>query len=236
MKKSIVSENKKCYDSISKIGKSIAKCKSFGSAPKGMDLDAIEFSQKVDKNNINEIISKHLFISGKFDVGEKFCEESGIHLEEDFKNNFRILDLILTEINDKKLDMVFKWISENESRLKIAESDVPFLAHKVYFCSLLKEAQAKGQGEEQSEFLSEMTEYAKKIFPKFFASNRSQISKLLGSFIFINDIENSKYHDLVSDLQWDHLTQNFVRDFCRIQGSSRDSGMTQQDEYSGRIH
>lgn len=235
VKKSIVLENKKCYDSISKIGKSITKCKWFGNAPSGVDIDTIDFGNKVDKSNINEIISKHLFISGKFEAGEQFCEESGVHLEEDFKNNFRVLDEILTQINEKKLEKVFKWVNENESRLKIAESDVPFLAHKVHFCSMLKKAEGLGKGEEQTEFLSEMTEYAKRVFPQLFAKYRNQIFKLMGSFVFINNIKNSKYHDLVTDLHWNHLTQNFVRDFCKIQGSEKDSGMTQYNEYSGEF-
>mmetsp|Transcript_366 Transcript_366/g.325 ORF Transcript_366/g.325 Transcript_366/m.325 type:complete len:123 (+) Transcript_366:274-642(+) len=121
------------YDSISKIGKSIAKCKSLSGKPSGAEIDMIDLGKGINKEFVNEIISKHLFVSGRFDSGEKFCEESGVELEEEFKDNFRALDLILTEINLKKLDKVFQWIKENDSKLKISESDVPFLAHKAQF-------------------------------------------------------------------------------------------------------
>lgn len=230
VRKKIVDWNKKIYDSISKIGKNISKTAPFDKHLIGEEIDYIDIG-KIDNKHIDQVISKHLFVSGRFDTGEQFCQESGVHLDEEFKSNFRALDSILTEIDNKKLDKVFEWIAENESKLKISDSDVPFLAHKVKFCQMLVKAKKLTEGEEQTEVLSQLVEYSKENFQQFFPKYQGQVSKLLTSLAFINEIEDTKYQDLVNEIHWNHLTQNFVKDFWKIQGSGKDSGLTQQGKY-----
>ena len=70
-----------------------------------------------------------------------------------------------------------------------------------------------------------MVDYSKQNLSQFFVKFKPQFQKLMGSLAYVNDIENTKYSDLVSTIHWDHLTQSFVRDFCKIQGLSKESGL-----------
>jgi len=100
---------------------------------------------------------------------------------------------------------------------------------------MLKEAKEQGEGEKQYEMLSEIVEFAKKNLFEFFGKYNTQVKRMMSSLAFINEIEKTKYHDLIKDIHWDYLTQTFVRDFCKIQGSGRDSGLTQHDKNSGKV-
>lgn len=220
--KSIIKENKTIYDSISKIGRSI---KAFGGTNENIDIEFVEFNVKLDKHEVNQIISEHLFRNGRFEAGESFCKDSGVKLAPDFKKRFKALDQILSDLNEKKIERAIKWVNEHETKLKISESDLPFLVHKVSFCHLLKKAHKIGEGEVQAEILSCLAQYACQNFGKFYSKFKIQIQKLMGSLAFVNELENTKYYDLICDVHWDHLTQSFVRDFCKIQGLSRESGL-----------
>ena len=133
MKKTIVTENKNIYDSISKIGKSITKCKTFKDAPTGADLDLICFRKDTPRGAVNELIAKHLFVNGRFNPGEEFCYEAEILLADSYKQTFRVLDSILNQVQQKELQGMIDWVDDNIHRLKIVGSDVPFLMNKVRF-------------------------------------------------------------------------------------------------------
>lgn len=190
-----------------------------------MDIDFVEFNDKVDKKEINTIISEHLFRNGRFEAGESFCRESGVQLGEEFKRKFRALDQVLTELNERKLDKAVKWVDDHISKLKIEDSDLPFLVHKLAFCHMLKKANEVGEGEIQREILSGLAQYATKNFMQFYSKFKSQIHKLMGSLAFVNELKSTKYGDLIHDVHWEHLTQSFVRDFCKLQGLSKESGL-----------
>uniref|UniRef100_A0A7S3JBN0 RING-Gid-type domain-containing protein n=1 Tax=Euplotes harpa TaxID=151035 RepID=A0A7S3JBN0_9SPIT len=144
---------------------------------------------------------------------------------EEFKKRFKALDQILTDLNHRKIEKAVNWVNDNIPKLKIFDSELPFLIHKVTFCYMLKKAHDVGEGELQSEILSNLTQYASKHLIEFYSKFKAQIMSLMGSLAFVNELENTKYVELISDIHWDHLTQCFVRDFCKIQGLSKESGL-----------
>jgi E3 ubiquitin-protein transferase RMND5 len=146
-------------------------------------------------------------------------------LENEFKQRFRVLDEILSDLGSKKIDKAIKWVNDNIVKLKIYDSDLPFLVHKISFCHMLKMASDAGECQEQMEILSKLAEYSTKNLAQFYTKFRVQIHKLMGSIAFVNNLEDTKYYDLVNNVHWDHLTQSFVRDFCKIQGLSKESGL-----------
>lgn len=90
---------------------------------------------------------------------------------------------------------------------------------------MLKTAHDVGEGVLQSEILNQLAQYSSENFGIFFSKFKSQIFKLMGSIAFVNELESTKYNDLIQDIHWDHFTQCFVRDFCKIQGLSKESGL-----------
>ena len=72
---------------------------NFKDASEGLDLDLIEFNN-IDKNEINTIISEHLFRNGRFEAGEAFWKEANIELEDTYKQSFRVLDEILSDLGN----------------------------------------------------------------------------------------------------------------------------------------
>lgn len=81
------------------------------------------------------------------------------------------------------------------------------MVHKVHFCHLLKLAKEAGEGMEQDAFLNDLAEYSKKNLIQFFGKFRHQIQRLMGSLAFVNELEDTKYSDLTSDVHWEYLTQ-----------------------------
>lgn len=47
--------------------------------------------QKFDLNLLNIIIAEHMFRTGYYNSGEKFCTEAKIDMSPEFKNQFREL-------------------------------------------------------------------------------------------------------------------------------------------------
>jgi hypothetical protein len=174
---------------------------------------------------INTIISEHLFRNGRFEAGEKFCHESGVHLTESFKERFKILDEILTDLNKRDIGKAVTWVDSHISKLKIFDSDLPFLVHKVEFCHMLKLASLIQDQYQQVEHLARLVKYANLNLSQFYDKFKGQIQKLMGAIAFVNDINDSKYADLVSNVHWEYLTKSFVRDYCKIQGLSKESGL-----------
>ena len=90
---------------------------------------------------------------------------------------------------------------------------------------MMKQAHDMGPGQQQTDKLMEIVKYTTKYLKPFMSKFKSQIRKMMGSFAFINEIEGTKYADLISNVHWEHLVQSFVRDFCKIQGLSKESGL-----------
>lgn len=90
---------------------------------------------------------------------------------------------------------------------------------------MLKQAHDLGECDAQIELLSNLVKFASQYLVKYYPKFKSQIQKLMGSIAFVNSIEKTKYEDLITNIHWDHLTQSFVRDFCKIQGLSKESGL-----------
>jgi len=90
---------------------------------------------------------------------------------------------------------------------------------------MLKKANEVGEGQIQTELLRKLAEYSTTHFQPFFLKFRMQIQKLMGALAYVNELENTKYKDLTNDVHWDHLAQSFVRDFCKIKGLSKESGL-----------
>ena len=118
-----------------------------------------------------------------------------------------MLDQILNDLNQKIIEKAATWVNENISKLKIFDSELPFLVHKITFCQMLKSAHNIGEGEIQTEILSQLARYSSLNFSIFFSKFKSQILKLMGSIAFVNELENTKYNDLIHDVHWDHFTQ-----------------------------
>ena len=80
------------------------------------------------------VIAEHKYRTGNYQAGETFSKEATIGLTEEFKNQFRELNLILQEIKDKKVDLALKWAKAQQVSLEKVGSDLLFELHKTQFC------------------------------------------------------------------------------------------------------
>lgn len=115
------------------------------------------------------------------------------HLEMILNKRFRDLDQILSDLHDKKLEKAIKWADNNLNKLKIFDSDLPILVHKVSFCHMLKKAHEVGEGPMQIELLETILRYAAAKMTQFFSKFNLQIIKLMEELTFVNDLENTMY-------------------------------------------
>ena len=87
---------------------------------------------QLDKPVLNKVIAEHMFRSGYFTSGEAFSDETSLPIEqadailnEDFKNKFKTLNKIVSELREsRKVTLALHWARENSEELKKIQSDL----------------------------------------------------------------------------------------------------------------
>jgi len=107
--KRIVNTNKAYYEHISKYGKSVSK--DLVSKPEYEEPLFSEFI--LDKPVLNQTIAEHMYRSGFFTSGETFSAESSLTLDDCFKEKFKVLNLILTDMRARSVTSALEWVKVN---------------------------------------------------------------------------------------------------------------------------
>jgi len=76
---------------------------------------------------------------------------------------------------------------------------------------------------------SECVRYARTELKPFWTRYQAQIKHLFGALAFVPELSKKQgpYVELLSESNWQMLEHNFVKDFCRLQGMSQESGLYQ---------
>jgi len=86
------------------------------------------------------VIAEHFYRSGHFDAGEALSEEAHISLSQPFKDQFRELNTIISQLKQHQVDRAMAWAREKAAELDRQGSDLLFNLHKQKYCSLLQKA------------------------------------------------------------------------------------------------
>lgn len=81
-----------------------------------------------------------MFRSGNYEAGEKFCKEANVSMTEEFKNQFRDLNLILHELKEKNVKTALNWAQDKANELEKIGSDLLFKLRKQEFLLLVEKA------------------------------------------------------------------------------------------------
>ena len=59
-------------------------------------------------------------------------------MDPEFKNKFKVLNTIVMELKEKKLDSALSWAKEHSKALEQINSGLLFNLHKEWYCSLIR--------------------------------------------------------------------------------------------------
>ena len=205
---SISSSHKEWHGAISRFGKSIDKNLTENVsffANKGMA------NEKNAENYLHQLIAEHFLRQGQLDIVDKFVAESGYHLDENKKQPFIELNKILEALHNHSTAPALEWCEKNRAALKKKNSYLEFMLHQLNFILLLKEKKT-----------IEALQYGQKL-GQYANEHKKQLQRLMGSLLYINEIEDSVYSDLVSPMHWIEICELFVKDACSLLGLSKES-------------
>lgn len=205
-KGNFASDQKECYSSISKFGKNLDKT---------FKLDLGKSNEQVfeDKKPIlNHVIANHLYRQGQFSLGETFVKEAKVDMDESLKHQFLEMFQIFESIKQHNLLPALEWAERNREGLSKNGSSLEFRLHHLHFVTLLLNNQKEAA-----------LAYAKQTFGRFANTHIKEIQRLMGCFLFLSDLPNSVYADLISKHHWNDVISLFTRDCCSLMGLSYES-------------
>ena len=80
----------------------------------------------MDRTTLNKVIAEHMFRSGNYTAGEAFTQEAKIAMPENFKDQFVMLNQILVELKERKVETALKWAKAKQKELEQQGSDLLF--------------------------------------------------------------------------------------------------------------
>ena len=189
----------------SKLGKDLDKNfnKSSNSSIFGYDLD-----HKAQKEGISE----YLISEGYFSVDKLLREECNLSTREQSD----IIMALRKEINDLLIGLendditgIISWAESHTEELQKIDSDLLFQAYRYYFQRLVKQGKIEEAINLSREKLAADNNY----------QNCEEISKLMTSIVYMDDLDNSPYSELYdNEMTTFELKKILERDSKRIVG------------------
>ncbi|TVU47538.1 hypothetical protein EJB05_07142, partial [Eragrostis curvula] len=162
-------------------------------------------------NTINNIIANHFYRQGLFDLGDLFIRECGESDGASLKLAFQELYAILGAMKVRNLEPALSWALKNRDQLLQNCSMLEWMLHELQYLEMLRDESAK----------LEAIEYAKAhLAPQEY---RGHFTKLMGCILWIGQLEQSPYCELISPERWEKMAEEFTRQFCSLLGHSSES-------------
>jgi hypothetical protein len=93
----------------------------------------------LDKPVLNQTIAEHMYRSGFYSSGETFSIESNVTLDESFKEKFKVLNIILTDLRARSVKSALEWVKDNLEGLKRNGSDIQVSLHLGELSQIIRE-------------------------------------------------------------------------------------------------
>jgi len=221
----IIKQQKEFHGAISKFIRSIEK--SFCT-----ETESICRSIEIDQTRINDFIMHDLFQRGRISAARALIEETKIQPQQDVVNKLIELNEIVNEICNFNLVGAKRWTQLHSEELKVISSTIEFNLMKAEYISIIlgKKFESFGlnnniDGFQETKYFdiiemiqSEALNFAQTNFPQFFHSHPFEIQQLMGCLVWVGDIENSPYSELMNDEIWSQTANQFISDGCKIYG------------------
>ncbi|KAG9155840.1 hypothetical protein Leryth_004099 [Lithospermum erythrorhizon] len=164
----------------------------------------------LDQYVINQIIVAQLYHEGQFEIGDSLMSESGESEEvASLRLHFLEMHHILEAMKSHDLKPALKWISANNERLSKLGSKLELKIHELLFVDVLKKGNKK-----------EAIIYAKTNLAPLAAHHMEGIQKLMGCLLWIGQLDQSPYTEIMCPTNWAELIQDVTQEFCSMLGHS----------------
>jgi len=210
----ISSDHRNLHSTVSKVGKAIDR--NFNPDLGPVSHNGIFAGESAKK--LTQVVTQHFYRQGMLNIGDKLYLESGITLEDKYKEPFVELHRILDSLKQRELEPALTWTNDNKEALMTQGSTLEFKLHRLAFLNLI----AKG-----SNFQSDAIIYARNNFGNFLQRHEKEIQVLMGALLFSSgNVASSRYSHLFDNTLWDDIQKTFTRDACSRMGLPVDSPLT----------
>lgn len=97
-------------------------------------------SSDTTNNLLNQIVIQHLIRNGKFELAEKFSDESLTPYPEEFKAQFEDMYQILEAMKERQLEPALEWCLAHLGDATVEEGEsLVFKIHRLQYCYYLSQ-------------------------------------------------------------------------------------------------
>lgn len=194
-----------------------------------VDLSKIDLTEVPIDLEVDRVAIEHLYVTGKFELGDSMGAESHITDVEEIKTPYIELCMIERDLKNRNVSTVQTWVEEHSGLLERNNTKfehLSFLIARIQFLQLMdKEGKLKA------------VQFARENMARYFHSHSAQLRQLLGSVACSNIVHNrstyAKYHEAVihrytylqckdDDTLWEEIGREFRRQFCYVLGYPQD--------------
>lgn len=211
----IAAEHRDLHGTVSKVGKAIDK--NFVSDFSTTGNEEV-FNASENVKLLNRVISEHFLRQGMLDIAEELIKETGIQVEQNKREPFSELNMILDALKRRDLQPALQWAQSNRQKLQDQSSSLEFRLHRLHFIDLLQKGSAMQE---------EAIVYARQNFQHLALQHEKDIQVLMGSLLYLKQgVDNSPYSYLLDPIHWAEICDVFTRDACTLLGLSVESPLT----------
>ncbi|KAE9597940.1 hypothetical protein Lal_00029547 [Lupinus albus] len=170
----------------------------------------------IDTHTLNQIISKHFYREGLFDVGDHFVSvlgepESAAIMKSPFLEMYQMLEAM----KDRNLEPALNWAATNSDKLAQSKSDIVLKLHSMQFLKIL-----------QNGSIVETIDYGRTYLSPFTSTHKDHIQMLMACLMWIGKLDQSPYKALLLPSNWERLAEELKRQFCNLLGESYNSPLS----------
>lgn len=158
-----------------------------------------------DINTMNKLLVHYLYRQGLFEIGDCLVKETEVEVEEEARSQYQELHRLTESMKLRDIEPAMRWLSANREKLKQNGSKLELKLLSLKFCEMLREGK-----------VFDALDYARTHFKKYASHQMEVVSKLVTALLWADDLEKSPYKEMVSSIDWDKITEEVTKQYCKF--------------------
>lgn len=150
-----------------------------------------------------------MYRRGDFNTSDSFIKEANLSFDQNFRFNFKDLNLITRDLKNHNLETLIEWCNKYQALLDNMKSKLQFECTKLSYVLMIYNPNVS---------VNQCVEFSKKHFARHLQQNKTfdEVSKLMTLLIFKTNMSKCPYKDLNIEALWNKVTSMFINDCCAI--------------------
>jgi E3 ubiquitin-protein transferase RMND5 len=169
-------------------------------------LKAYMQNKPLEPQVINQVVANYLFRHNNFEFGDAFIRDAGVPEALTFRSKYKEMHEILQSLQKHDICPAIDWIYYNKHHPELSDPRFQFELYRQQYLEVLK------SGTDQIEVLNFLRTYITP-FDKYFGK---EVKSLAGCILWIGQLDESPYADLLSSATWDKVANDFTEKFLGL--------------------